>query len=358
MRVLLAAGGTGGHLFPAQALAAVMKRRGHEVTLVTDKRATELLESFPADDVHLVASDTVRGRSPVALSRMASANAIGLLACLRVIRAQRPRVAVGFGGYPTLPPMTAANLLKVPSIVHEANAVIGRANRRLARHAHVATAFPRVEGVPAGRPTTHVGLPVREAVVSAAAPYAPAAGDFHLLVFGGSQGARVFADLVPPALAKLPEEKRLRLRLVQQCRPEDLERTRAALGELGVAAELAPFFRDMPARIAWSHLVVCRSGASTVAELSVIGRPALLVPLPGAIDQDQTHNAAALAELGGAKHLPQGMLSPARLAQEIALAMDAPDTLAEAARKARGLAVPDAAERLADLAERVAGGSR
>jgi len=358
MRVLLAAGGTGGHLFPAQALAAVLKRRGHDVTLVTDRRATGLLDAFPADDVHLVASDTVRAKNPVALTRTASSNALGLLACVRVIRAQRPAVAVGFGGYPTLPPMTAANLMKVPSIVHEANAVIGRANRRLARHAHVATAFPVVEGVPAGRPTTHVGLPVREAVLEAASPYAPAGDDFHLLVFGGSQGARVFADLVPPALARLPEDRRARVRLVQQCRPEDLDRTRAALAGIGVEADLAPFFRDLPARIAWSHLVVCRSGASTIAELSVIGRPALLVPLPGALDQDQARNAAALDELGGGKLVPQMVLSPARLAQEIALGMDDPQMLAEAARKAQGLARPDAAERLADLAERIAGGSR
>lgn len=356
MRVMLAAGGTGGHLFPAEALAAVLKRRGHAVSLVTDRRARGLLEGFPADDVHLVPSDTVRGRSPVALTRMASANARGLLACVRLIRARRPAVAVGFGGYPTLPPMTAASLMKVPSVVHEANAVMGRANRRLARHAHVATAFPRVEGVPEGRPTTQTGLPVREAVLRAAAPYVPAEGDFHLLVFGGSQGARVFAELVPPALERLPEAARARLRLVQQCRPEDLDRTREALAAAGVEADLAPFFRDLPARMAWAHLVVCRAGASTVAELSVIGRPALLVPLPGALDQDQAHNAAALADLGGGKHLPQGILSPARLAQEIALAMDAPDQLAEAAEKARALARPDAADRLADLCERLAEG--
>lgn len=356
MRTLLAAGGTGGHLFPAEALASVLKRRGHQVVLVTDGRAKGLLEGFPADDVRLVSSDTVRGRSPTSLARMASANAMGLLVCLRMMRAARPQVAVGFGGYPTLPPMTAAQLLKVPMVVHEANAVVGRANRRLARHAHVATAFPRVAGIPQGRPTTHVGLPVRQAVVESASTYAPPADRFHLLVFGGSQGARVFADIMPDAVAKLPEEKRARLALVQQCRPEDLERTRAAFAQLGTEAELAPFFRDLPQRMAWAHLVVSRSGASTVAELSVIGRPALLVPLPGAIDQDQAHNAQALADLGGAKHLPQGVLSPSRLAQEIALAMDAPDTLAEAADKARQLARPDAAEHLADLAERVAEG--
>jgi UDP-N-acetylglucosamine--N-acetylmuramyl-(pentapeptide) pyrophosphoryl-undecaprenol N-acetylglucosamine transferase len=354
MRALLAAGGTGGHLFPAEALAGVLTRRGHIVTLVTDRRARGLVADFPAELVAFVASATMGGRDPLSLARMATANAAGLVRCLRIIRRTRPEVAVGFGGYPTLPPLAAARLLKVPSIVHEANAVMGRANRSLARHASVATSFPRVDGVPPGRPTTHVGIPVRESVRAAAAPYAPPVDDFRLLVFGGSQGARVFSDILPPALGELPEAKRTRLSVVQQCRPEDMERTRAAYHAIGMAPHLAPFFRDLPERIAAAHLVVCRSGASTVAELSVIGRPALLVPLPGAIDQDQAHNATALAGLGGAKRLDQASLTPARLAEEIGLAMESPEELSRSAEAARSLARPDAAERLADLCERVA----
>ncbi|WP_108658954.1 undecaprenyldiphospho-muramoylpentapeptide beta-N-acetylglucosaminyltransferase [Acuticoccus kandeliae] len=354
MRALLAAGGTGGHLFPAQALASALVRRGHAVVLVTDARAKTLVADFPAESVHFIAADTLRGRDPVSFAKMAFANAAGLMRALQVIRATKPDVAVGFGGYPTLPPLTAARLMKVPAIVHEANAVIGRANKSLARHAHVATSFPEVKGLSGALSVTHVGIPVRDAVRAAVSPYEPAGERFRLLVFGGSQGARAMSDLLPPAVAKLFEADRARLDIVQQCRPEDIERTRAAYDALGVKAELAPFFADMPARIANAHLVIARSGASTVAELSIIGRPSLLVPLPGAIDQDQAANASALAALGGAKRLDQGILSPDRLAQEIALAMKEPESLAKAAEAARALAKPDAAERLADLCERVA----
>jgi UDP-N-acetylglucosamine--N-acetylmuramyl-(pentapeptide) pyrophosphoryl-undecaprenol N-acetylglucosamine transferase len=353
---VLAAGGTGGHLFPAEALATELTRRGHAVELVTDERARAFLPTFPAEAVHMVPASTIRGRGPAALARMAVTNARGLLTCLRLFRASRPDVAVGFGGYPTLPPLNAARLLGIPVIVHEANAVMGRANRSLARRAHVATSFPEVKGIPAGAPVTEVGVPVRPPVRAAAAPYSPATDEFRLLVFGGSQGARAFADLVPPAVAKLTVPLRSRLRVTQQCRPEDLERVRDAYATAGIAADLAPFFADLPARMAAAHLVVARSGASTVAELAVIGRPALLVPLPGAIDQDQAHNASALAALGAAKRLDQGALSPERLANEIGTAMNEPEALATAAEAARRLAKPDAAERLADLAERVAAG--
>ncbi|MBJ3774940.1 undecaprenyldiphospho-muramoylpentapeptide beta-N-acetylglucosaminyltransferase [Acuticoccus mangrovi] len=352
MRALLAAGGTGGHLFPAQALASVLAARGHEVTLVTDHRAAPYVETFPAR-VHMVASDTVRGRSPAALARLAKALASGFLRSRAIVASEKPTVAVGFGGYPTLPPLFAARSKGVPVIVHEANAVAGRANRLLARFAHVATSFPQVKGLPEGA-QTHVGIPVREAVRAAAAPYSPSIDEFRLLVFGGSQGARAFADIVPPALGKLNAELRGRLRVTQQCRPEDMERVRAAYEAAGIAADLAPFFADLPARMAAAHLVIARSGASTVAELSIIGRPALLVPLPGAIDQDQAYNASAMAALGGAKRLDQGVLSPERLAHEVGTAMLAPEALAAAAEAAKGLAQPDAAERLADLCEGVA----
>ncbi|RAH97051.1 undecaprenyldiphospho-muramoylpentapeptide beta-N-acetylglucosaminyltransferase [Acuticoccus sediminis] len=356
MRALLAAGGTGGHLFPAEALASVLERRGHEVELVTDRRATTLVATFPADEVHFIEAATLAGKSPVAMAKMAVANAAGLVRSLQAMRRFQPDVAVGFGGYPTLPPLTAARLLKVPAIVHEANAVIGRANKSLARHAHVATSFPTVEGLPAAQAATHVGIPVREAVLKAVAPYEPPAEHFNLLVFGGSQGARAFSDMVPPSIAILPKEMRARLQIVQQARPEDVERVRAAYRELGVAAEIAPFFKDLPKRIAGAHLVIARSGASTVAELSIIGRPGLLVPLPGALDQDQAHNAAALEALGGARRLDQKALTPEVLAKELNTLIGDPVRLALMAEHAKGLARPDAAERLADLAERIAAG--
>ncbi|UOM36958.1 undecaprenyldiphospho-muramoylpentapeptide beta-N-acetylglucosaminyltransferase [Acuticoccus sp. I52.16.1] len=354
--MMLAAGGTGGHLFPAEALALVLTRRGHKVVLVTDARAEALVDTFPAERVHFVPSATLTGKNPVALARMAVANGAGFMRSMRIVRGFRPDVAVGFGGYPTLPPLSAARALKVPLVVHEANAVIGRANKSLARHAHVATSFPEVRGIQGALSETHVGIPVREAVVAAAAPYEAPADSFRLLVFGGSQGARVFADLVPPAIALLSQEQRARLRIVQQCRPEDMDRVRAAYAPLLEGFELAPFFKDLPARIAAAHLVVSRSGASTVAELSIIGRPGLLVPLPGALDQDQAHNADALAALGGARRLDQKAMTPEVLAAELTSLMTDPARLAGMAAGATGLARPDAAERLADLAERIAAG--
>lgn len=353
MRVLLAAGGTGGHLFPAEALATVLSARGHAALLVTDDRAVALVADFPAESVSFVPAATLRRRDPLAFAQMAATNALGMVRSIALIRRVKPDVVVGFGGYPTLPPLTAARALGVPSVVHEANAVIGRANRRLAPDANVATSFPEVRGLTRARSVTQVGIPVRRAVVEAARPWVPSA-KFALLVFGGSQGARAFADLVPPAIAALSADHRARLVLTQQCRPEDLDGVRSAYGAMGVAAELAPFFRDLPARIAEADLVIARAGASTVAEVSVIGRAALLVPLPGALDQDQAANAAALQALGGALRLDQDGLTPERLAAEIAALMDDADRLGAMAQAAGGLARPDAAERLADLCERVA----
>lgn len=356
MRALLAAGGTGGHLFPAEALAGELARRNHTVALLTDARAGDLLADFPAEEIGIISSGTPSGRRVGAMAKAFGALGLGLVQSIRIMRRFKPDVAVGFGGYPTLPPLTAAKLLGIPAIVHEANAVAGRANRRLAKGAHVATSFPEVKGLEGARSVERVGMPVRAKVRQAAASYTASKGPFRLVVFGGSQGARAFADIVPPAVARLEEGDRTRLSIVQQCRPEDMDRVREAYAAADVTAELAPFFTDLPAKMAAAHLVIARSGAGTVAELSVIGRPAFLVPLPGAIDQDQAHNASALAALGAARRLDQGLLSPERLAHELKIALNAPQDLAEAAEAARGLALPDAAERLADLCERVGKG--
>ncbi|WP_334176164.1 undecaprenyldiphospho-muramoylpentapeptide beta-N-acetylglucosaminyltransferase [Pseudoxanthobacter sp.] len=359
--VLLAAGGTGGHLFPAQALAHALGERGWTVDLITDERADKYGSAFPARTVHIVASATVTGRSPVALARTGFALARGLVQSLGIVGRVRPAVVVGFGGYPTVPPLTAARLRGVPTILHEQNAVVGWANRLLAKHAtRIATGFERPKGTQEWTAKLALtGNPVRPAVLEAArTPYeAPVAGGaFRLLVFGGSQGARAFADLVPPAIARLDPALRARLKLTQQARPEDMERVRRAYADLGVAAELAPFFTDMPARMAASHLIVCRSGASSVAELSVIGRPAVLVPLPHARDQDQATNAAVLAGVGAAWPIAQTDLTadPDRLAKEITQLAGAPERLAAAAAAARAIAMPDAVERLADLVEATA----
>ena len=357
---LLCAGGTGGHLFPAEALATALRARGWTVHLATDERVEAYGKEFPAEAVHLIPSATIT-KSPVAAARAVLRLGRGYLAARSLVRRLKPAAAVGFGGYPTLPPMLAATRAKVPTVIHDANAVLGRANRFLAgRVTAIATSVPKVGGADmfVAR-IVETGNPVRPAVVAAAGAAYPALGPgdpFRLLVFGGSQGARFMSDLVPPGVAALPEAIRRRLSVTQQCRPEDMERVAAAYRDLGVAADLQPFFRDMPARIAASHLVVSRSGASTVSELSVIGRPAIMVPLPHALDQDQKANADVLARVGGGWMVEQREMTPARLAQDLADLIEHPARLAEAAEAARRVGRPDAVDRLADLVERVAAG--
>jgi UDP-N-acetylglucosamine--N-acetylmuramyl-(pentapeptide) pyrophosphoryl-undecaprenol N-acetylglucosamine transferase len=357
--VLLAAGGTGGHLFPAEALAEELRRRGVEVDLATDERATRYGHDFPARQTHVIPSATIRGRDPVSLLRTAVTLAGGAMKALLMLRRVRPVAVVGFGGYPTLPPLLAATLRRIPTVIHDANAVMGRANRMLApRVTAIATSFPGMTlDAALAKKATVTGNPVRPMVIAAAAqPYAApsAAGPFRLLITGGSQGARVMADIVPGAVERMAPDLRARLVVVQQARGEDETRVRDAYARLGVAAEVAPFFSDLPARIAASHLVVSRSGASTVAELAAIGRPSVLVPLPGALDQDQLANANVLARAGGALVLRQDDFTPERLAGEItALAAD-PAKLSAMATAAKSAGVLDAADRLADLVLRVA----
>src|SRR4051812_43254499 len=356
--ILLCAGGTGGHLFPAEALAVVLEKRGVAVELATDIRAAQF--KFPARAMHLIPSATVRGRDPVSLARTASLLALGSVKAWSLIRRIRPAAVVGFGGYPTVPPLLAASLRGVPTVLHEQNGVMGRANRFLAaRVTAIATSFASLTNLDPhlSAKVTFTGNPVRAQVIEAAAiAYAaPAAGaPLHLVVFGGSQGAHVMAEIVPAALRRLSPELRARLRVVQQARPEDIETVRAAYAEAGIAAECAPFFADLPRRIAQAHVVISRSGASTVAELSAIGRPGILVPLPHALDQDQFANAGVLAQAGGAIRIEQRDFTPERLAAEMtALAAD-PARLARMATAAKSAGAIDAAERLADLVIKVA----
>lgn len=359
--VMLAAGGTGGHLFPAYALAEELAARGIAVDLVTDMRGDRYGTGFPARAVYRVTSATLAERSPAALARTGVQLSRGTAAAFRLIGQRRPQAVIGFGGYPTVPPLVAASLRRVPTALHEQNAVLGRANRLLAgRVRAIATSFEctrRLDGALVGKARL-TGNPVRAAVLAqAATPYHPPApeGIFVLLVFGGSQGARYFSEVLPPALGRLPQAARARLQIIQQCRAEDLERVRAAYGELGVAAELAAFFPDLPERMAQAHLVVGRAGASSVAELTVLGRPAILVPLPHAVDNDQLYNATRLAESGGGWCIEQKDLSPERLAAEIARLIAAPGELARAAAAARRQGRPDAVARLADLVQDLAG---
>lgn len=358
--VLLAAGGTGGHLFPAEALAGALTARGIAVELVTDERAQRYGGHFPARAIHQIPSATPSDGSLLARFKAILTLGIGTFAALLLLRRLRPAVLVGFGGYPTVPPVFAASLLGVPTILHEQNAVMGRANRFLAGRVNaIARGLPGPQGADAAieAKSAYTGNPVRPKVAEAAkqAYPDPHAEKFRLLVVGGSQGARVMSDIVPAAIALMPDAMRQRLAIVQQARGEDEDRVRQAYAKLGVSAEVASFFQDLPARMALAHLVIARAGASTVAELSVIGRPSILVPFPHAIDQDQAANAAHLAAEGGATLVAQTDFSSQWLASTLAAALANPDALVQKAEAARRSGIADAAERLADLVLRVAG---
>jgi len=356
--VLLAAGGTGGHLFPAEALAGVLDKRGITVDLATDHRAAHF--KFPARAVHLIPSATVRRRDPISLARTAMLLALGTAKAWALLGRIKPNVVIGFGGYPTVPPLLAASWRSVPTVLHEQNSVMGRANAQLApRVTTIATGFRTLKNFNRHWQSkiTFTGNPVRPQVIAASAtPYAvPTDGKLRLLVFGGSQGAHVMAEIVPAAVGLLTASLCMRLSIVQQARAEDFDFVRATYARLGVAAEIAPFFADLPARMAAAHLVISRSGASTIAELSAIGRPAILVPLPHALDQDQFANAGVLEAAGGAIRVEQRDFSPDRLAVEITALSNDPARLAHMAQAAKSVGAIDAAERLADLVIKVAG---
>jgi UDP-N-acetylglucosamine--N-acetylmuramyl-(pentapeptide) pyrophosphoryl-undecaprenol N-acetylglucosamine transferase len=358
--ILLAAGGTGGHLFPAEALAHELTARGWSVHLATDDRAERYAGHFPAEAIHQIRSATVGSKNPVALLATFWKLWAGVRQASGVIARIRPSAVMGFGGYPTLPPLYAATRRGLPTLIHEQNAVMGRANRALSRRVTaIAGGFLPQDDSPAGVKTVTTGNPVRPQVIEAAATvYAPSRDrePFRLLVFGGSQGAQFFSDAVPAAVARLGKDRLARLGVVQQARAEDVARVKAAYGELGIEAEVSPFFTDMARRIAAAHLVISRSGASTVSEIAVIGRPALLVPYPHALDHDQAANAAALAAAGGAEVHAQSTLTADRIAELVGGAMDDPDRLAAMAAAAKTAGRPDATRLLADLTEAIASG--
>jgi UDP-N-acetylglucosamine--N-acetylmuramyl-(pentapeptide) pyrophosphoryl-undecaprenol N-acetylglucosamine transferase len=354
--VVIAAGGTGGHFFPAEALAAELLRRGRRVALMTDARSGGLASpTFAGSEGFVLRGAGIAGRGVARGVRAVVELAAGTLQARALLGRIEASIVVGFGGYPAVAPVLASRLLRRRPLVvlHEQNAVLGRANRALARVADVLALSAEPTGrVPAGVATVRTGNPVRPAVAALRGEgYAPPAETFRLLVLGGSLGARVFSDVVPGALAALPDALRARLVVTQQCRAEDLERVRAAYAAAGIAAGLAPFFDDVAALMAAAHLVIARAGASTVAELAVAGRPAVLVPLPGAIDDHQTANARALAEAGGAWVMPQPAFTAAALARRITALADAPGVLAAAAAAAAQCGIADAAARLADLVE-------
>lgn len=359
MRFVLMAGGTGGHLFPAMALAQELRRRGHDVQLMTDHRVASYGGDFPASATHIVPSATPSVRDPVKFLKAGFKIVRGVGVATATLSKVRPDAVIGFGGYPVFPPFLAARLLGIPGILHEQNAVMGRANRALGRFAkRIALSFQSTKYADAfAQKTELTGNPARDqvkAVLGTAYPALDLASRIRVVVVGGSQGARVFSDVVPAAVALLPEVLRGRLFITQQVRNEDLERVTSAYRQAKVNVELMPFIRDLPERMAAAHLVITRSGASTVNELALIGRPSILVPLPGALDGDQKNNALFIEEAGGGWIAEQATLSPQSLATRLTSLFGDPTTLIAAAAAARGLGQPDAVIKLADLSERIA----
>jgi UDP-N-acetylglucosamine--N-acetylmuramyl-(pentapeptide) pyrophosphoryl-undecaprenol N-acetylglucosamine transferase len=363
--VILAAGGTGGHIFPAEALAEALLQRGQRVVLITDKRFAHFKTGvFSQLEVLTIHAGSPSGGSLLSKLIGAAGLMVGIFQARLLLGKLRPKAVVGFGGYPSFPTVFAA-CGRVPTIIHEQNSVLGRANRMLAGRVDViATSFPTTQMIApsASAKVVMTGNPVRSAVRALKdVPYPQLAqdGKMHLLVTGGSQGASVFSEVVPRAVALLPANLRSRVRIDQQCRGEgELTRTREAYAEMGVNADLSTFFVDVPARLAGSHLVVARAGASTVSELAVAGRPAILVPLPSSMDNHQYYNANALEDASGGWVMAQEGFTPQALSARLEAFLTAPDTLAKAAASAKTIGHPDAAQKLAELVLRTDNGLR
>lgn len=353
--VVLAAGGTGGHVFPADALAGALMERGYAVALITDKRGGSYGGTLGRLDTHRISAGQITGRGPLKRLRGLVELALGTVQARRLLGRLRPAAVVGFGGYASIPTMIAAAWAGVPTVIHEQNAVLGRANRVLApRVTRIARSFETIKAIRSqdAERAVMTGNPVRAAIAALAGRpyYAPTDdGTLHILVTGGSQGATVFSRVVPAAVALLPEWAKRRLVIAQQARPADIEEARRAYDAARFDAELKTFFDDMPARLAAAHLVICRSGASTCAEITAAGRPAILVPYPHATDDHQTANARALEAAGAAWLIPEPEFTPAALAERLLALLESPAALAMCATYARGLGRPDAASRLAEV---------
>ena len=353
---VLAAGGTGGHMIPAHALADELMRRGHRVALVTDDRGARIPGLFEGVPVHILPAGRLGG-GPVGWLRAIGKILTGRAMASRLYETFGPSAVIGFGGYPALPALMAAHRDRIPTLIHEQNAVLGRVNRIVSGRVNaIATAYPDVQRLAKSREgKTHlVGNPVRDEVLALRdQPYPELTEDgvFRLLVTGGSQGATILSQVVPEGLGLLPEHFRRRLQVTQQCRAEDIEGVRARYAALGIPAELATYIPDMPDKLAWAHLVIARAGASTIAELTVAGRPAILIPLPSATDDHQTANAREMAKAGGARTIGQKNFTPVELAKQMQKLGLEPASLANAAARAWAVGRPNAASDLADLVE-------
>ncbi|MFC2968662.1 UDP-N-acetylglucosamine--N-acetylmuramyl-(pentapeptide) pyrophosphoryl-undecaprenol N-acetylglucosamine transferase [Acidimangrovimonas pyrenivorans] len=355
--LVIAAGGTGGHMFPAQALAEAMVRRGWQVRLSTDARGARYTGGFPhVVEVRQVASATFARGGALAKLLVPFRIAGGVLAAAAAMLRERPAAVVGFGGYPTIPALAAATLLRVPRMIHEQNGVLGRVNALFAKHVDAIACGTWPTRLPDGVKGTPTGNPVRAAVLArAGAAYIPP-GDYpmSLVVIGGSQGARILSDVVPAAVAMLPEAIRANLRVAHQARAEDVERVTESYAQAGIRAEVQPFFNDIPSRLSEAQLVISRSGASSVADISIIGRPAILIPLATATGDHQTANARGLVAAEGAIMIPESALEPGALSEQIATVLGQPEAAEHMVRGALGYARPDATEKLVDMVEGLA----
>ena len=360
--VILATGGTGGHVFPAEALAGELSARGFRLALIADRRGGAFSGVLGDIETYRIRAGGVAGKKLVALLQSGSELAIGLFQARSLLKRLGPQAVIGFGGYASVPTMLAAGFSGFATALHEQNAVLGRANRMLApRVRKIATCFASVSGIPEGQElkVIRTGMPVRPAVVECRKiPYPTLTDDtpIKLLVFGGSQGARVLSDVVPAAVGRLSEDLRRRLHITQQCRPEDVQRVQGLYQTAGVDAETESFYADLPARIAGSHLVIGRSGASTVAELTTIGRPAILVPYPHAADDHQAGNAHAIDEAGGGWLMSEEAFDPDALAKRLDSLFGLPAVLERTAANARAAGRPDATLSLADMVSAVVSG--
>ena len=355
---VLAAGGTGGHMIPAHAVAEELMLRGHHVALVTDERGAKIPGLFDKAQVHVMPAGRMT-RNPKSWPGALKAILAGRAMARRLNETFRPTAVVGFGGYPAMPALLGALADGIPTAIHEQNAVLGRVNRYLAgRVDAIATAYPdvrRLKDCYAGK--VHlVGNPVREEVKQLREEEFPALTDesvFRVLVIGGSQGATILSSVVPDGLGMLPLSLRRRLQVTQQCRAEDIERVRKLYADLEIPADLATYFNDVPEKLGWSHLVIARAGASTLAELTCAGRPAILIPLPSAMDDHQTANAREMTEAGGARTIAQARFTAVELAKQMQKMALEPGALQNAAKRARACGRPDAARDMADLLESI-----
>ena len=355
---VLAAGGTGGHMVPAAALASELARRGHRVALVSDERGVRFPDLFDGVQTHVLPAGRLAG-GPLGWARAAGKMWAGRAMARQLYATFKPSAVIGFGGYPALPALLAAYADGIPTIIHEQNAVLGRVNRLVAgRVKGIATSYADTARLRAShRAKTHcVGNPVRQSILAIRERPYPAIdedGVFRVLVTGGSQGASILSQVVPDGLALLPVHFRRRLQVTHQARIEDIDEVRLKYAEHGIPAEVATYLPDLPEHLSWAHVVIARAGASTISELTAAGRPAILVPLPSATDDHQTANAREITKAGGARTIAQGHFTPSELAKQMQrLGLDTP-ALENAAARARGCGKPDAARDLADLVESI-----